>query len=457
MRKENKEIFDYLVQIDLDVNELNEDNQTPLVYAVKLNMNYYVTCLLKHNADTSIPDDYGCTPLLCAVQNNNVTIAKAILEAGSPTSSSKYELSPLQVAIQHQFIPLVYLLIEYGANPNLNNGETYLLQESVKTNSIDIFKCLLASGATGKGFDPSELTSDFKICYDQWICPPLDDNFDKSDAEMMEKITNNCSTTFSEINEKIKFFSEKYLNVDFDKQLITPVLNMQNGIITSFAHLIKEMQSHGEKFVRTRRKLVSYQFEALSLNEKHHIEELFGEDESKWYSLLEISNSLMHSDMKYFDPSCISKIDSEMSRFSTRKDEVFGTRKQVDQSEMIKARQILALENVTLERYNNLAVNVLSSFREFKEIVFKVLNKAIDSLNSFKQTLVDIRQTSYDIVLNNTTDENEEKQDNDSRIEEICSQQCDKIQVDITFVEWQKEQFTSLSILLERAIRMTNF
>lgn len=451
MQKENKEIFDYLVSMDLDINELNNENQTPLIYAVKLNMNYYVSCLLKHNADTSIPDDYGCTPLLCSVQNNNFSIAKSLLEAGSPTSSPKYELSPLYVAIQHKFIPLVYLLIQFGASPNLNNGESYLLQESVQTNSVDIFKCLLANGATGKGFSPNSVPSDFKLIYDQWSTAPIEDESLNAPLEDYERQVNDLNEEYSQLYLKIKNFVAKAPNLNFDNQLITPILNTQNGIISTFSAFVKKLHNLGRTVFKKRLSFIDVQFDALSSSEKKHIEELFNEDESQWYKLLELSKALMHADMKIFDPSSIADIENQIQAFPNKRQTVIGEKQKVEGDDLNRARHQLAFLNVVLEKFDSLANLALGGFKELKGAVFIVLNKAIDALNSFKQTLVDIRQTSFDIALSKPDGEGE---DNDARIESICSTQCDKIQVDITFVEWQREQFTSLSILLERCLRM---
>lgn len=68
----------------------------------------------------NIIDDYGNTPLLLAVQNNNLNTAQILLNLGAnPNVKNRASYTPLYFAVYKRNSDMARLLLKYGANPNL--------------------------------------------------------------------------------------------------------------------------------------------------------------------------------------------------------------------------------------------------------------------------------------------------------------------------------------------------
>jgi ankyrin repeat protein len=105
--------------------------------------------LLKAGADPNIAGYAGLTPLIEAVRNGFYDIAERFLKAGAdPNKASDWGL-PLHIACQSGRTAIVGLLLRYGAKVNtLREGRT-ALAEAVKarSNAITISEMLLAADA----------------------------------------------------------------------------------------------------------------------------------------------------------------------------------------------------------------------------------------------------------------------------------------------------------------------
>ncbi|MBO6185920.1 MAG: ankyrin repeat domain-containing protein [Chryseobacterium sp.] len=82
------EIVKFLINEKADVNKVyNEDGLTTIGLATKLNQKEIVELLLKNHANPNGSDvsetDYKEAPLLIAVQNNNIIIAKLLIDSGA--------------------------------------------------------------------------------------------------------------------------------------------------------------------------------------------------------------------------------------------------------------------------------------------------------------------------------------------------------------------------------------
>lgn len=89
------------------------------------------------------------TALHWAAHDNDVAVAKLLLEAGARAgSSNRYGITPLFLACQNGNAAMATLLLQSGADPNvtLRGGET-MLMTAARTGDADTVKALLAHGA----------------------------------------------------------------------------------------------------------------------------------------------------------------------------------------------------------------------------------------------------------------------------------------------------------------------
>ncbi|UOX38735.1 ankyrin repeat containing protein [Finch poxvirus] len=102
--------------------------------------------IIKTGIDLNVFNDFGCSPLHCAVENERFEIAEALLSAGAdPDIANEEASSPLHRAVKIQNIDLVKLLLDHGAN--VDTYEDYQvktpLQYAVCIENVEIVKLLL--------------------------------------------------------------------------------------------------------------------------------------------------------------------------------------------------------------------------------------------------------------------------------------------------------------------------
>lgn len=95
---------------------------TVLTYACQYMMHDMVEKLLKRGADVNLSDAHGWTPLLRAVENNNVTTVEILIQAGANIDkTNKHGWTPLMRACIKGNVFLVKLFLKHGANVFLQN------------------------------------------------------------------------------------------------------------------------------------------------------------------------------------------------------------------------------------------------------------------------------------------------------------------------------------------------
>ena len=83
-----------------------------------------VAVLLDNGASLSTRDGHGCTPMHCAVRNEEVECAELLLRAGSHTTTeNRSHETPLDTAVFNGNVDMVRMLLEYKANACMPNSQ----------------------------------------------------------------------------------------------------------------------------------------------------------------------------------------------------------------------------------------------------------------------------------------------------------------------------------------------
>ncbi len=149
------EFLDDPLNIHINLNEQIE-GMTPLLLAVNLNKTAAVQQLLKHGANTVIPEDkYGYTPLHIAVSKQNADIIDALLNKNANVNAGdKTGETPLHIAVLMKNSDIVKKLLEKGAIVDvLDRDNRTPLHHAVSTNNSENVKMLLEKGASVKVLD----------------------------------------------------------------------------------------------------------------------------------------------------------------------------------------------------------------------------------------------------------------------------------------------------------------
>lgn len=129
-----------------------------LCYAAKKGWFNGVQTLLAHNIDVNVTDNKEASPLLYAIKEKNITIAKLLIDHSADINSTvqsndneinALKLNPLLVAVINNDAAMTQLLLEHGADVNIKSmGNLTLLHLVSKEEHSDLITLLLDYGAS---------------------------------------------------------------------------------------------------------------------------------------------------------------------------------------------------------------------------------------------------------------------------------------------------------------------
>ena len=272
-----------LIESGADVNQINENGQTPLHAACFFDSLKIVRLLLKKGAKKTInvQNKNGLTPLHWACEKNNLKTTELLLKNGATksvdTPENNYGMTPLFLACNKNNLKMATLLLQYGANVNhVNvNGETLLFLACYHSN-LEVVKLLLKNGAkeTINKANLSKKTTPLHLaCSRSWRIAelllnnganvnkdnstgekPIHDSCRCNNLAMAQLLLENClKITNKEIiatdNQQLKNYFQVMINFDESKNKLEVLEKQKNKktkmfnllVRTIFCRLIQEM------------------------------------------------------------------------------------------------------------------------------------------------------------------------------------------------------------------------
>ena len=156
-----------------DVNELQPDGTSPLLWAVNRGEPEVVEALLAKNADPNATNAFGASPLTEAAKVNNAGMVRMLLDAGAEVDAANPDgETALMLAIQGGNLDMVEMLLDAGANANTVeqfHQQTPLMYAAAGAQG-EMVRLLLAKGAdvTRRSLFtdwPSQITSEPRTQY----------------------------------------------------------------------------------------------------------------------------------------------------------------------------------------------------------------------------------------------------------------------------------------------------
>ncbi len=147
---ERSAALELIAKKSADVNAVEADGSTPLLWAAHANDAELVVRLLKAGAKPNVKNQLGTTPLLEAAFNANTEAVKALLDAGAdPNEAGPDGETPLMLVAKTSNVGAAKLLLAKGANPNIREkqrGQTALMWAAANSQGAMVRE-LLAHGA----------------------------------------------------------------------------------------------------------------------------------------------------------------------------------------------------------------------------------------------------------------------------------------------------------------------
>jgi len=127
-------VFDFLLSKGADVNIGDKNGLYPILFAVEFGNVKFVDSLLAHNVNVNVQGKDGDTPIHKSVLQGNVSMTKKLIKAKAQLElQNKRGNVPLEIAMREEYDTIVEVLISKGADRNkvkkIRLKGTYLGQE----------------------------------------------------------------------------------------------------------------------------------------------------------------------------------------------------------------------------------------------------------------------------------------------------------------------------------------
>lgn len=162
-----------LAENGADINDFDQNFETPLILATKANYINIMAYLLKNGASTSFSDDQKNGPLHFAAEHIDLLATQLLVENYADVNQQNSRgNTPLHIAVWESNASLVDFLLSKGADSNLQNkdGNTPL-HLAAAIGRLDIVKKLCQGGAKAGTLNKFEFSaSDIAFCNSHYSC-----------------------------------------------------------------------------------------------------------------------------------------------------------------------------------------------------------------------------------------------------------------------------------------------
>ncbi len=149
-KKQDWETVSASLKLKADVNTVQADGATTLLWAVYWDNKDAVNQLIKAKADVNAGNDIGVTPLSLAIKNRNPEMVSVLLKAGANPNTAMWSgETPLMTAARTGITQIVKSLIDKGANVNATEprrGQSALMW-AISFRNPDAARLLIDAGA----------------------------------------------------------------------------------------------------------------------------------------------------------------------------------------------------------------------------------------------------------------------------------------------------------------------
>lgn len=147
-KKEKSVLTVMIMGGEVDEKYKDENGNTLLHIATKLNMPEQAVKLLEKGASANAKNKEGMTPLHIAAARNNVKVAEFLLAKGARQLKDEKGCNPLHIAAQYNSAAVAELLLKKGAKPNVKDkNDCTPLVYAVEKNYVEVAKVLVDHGA----------------------------------------------------------------------------------------------------------------------------------------------------------------------------------------------------------------------------------------------------------------------------------------------------------------------
>lgn len=137
--------YNSVSQAKAKINEKNNDGNTPLIWAIGINIEM-AKLLLENGADVNHKNNIGISSLSKVIESRNIKAIKLLLEYGADVNQqNEVGITPLFISIMYNQINIFHLLIEYKVDLNYTSNGITPLYWAIEKERIEITKFLIGN------------------------------------------------------------------------------------------------------------------------------------------------------------------------------------------------------------------------------------------------------------------------------------------------------------------------
>jgi len=222
----NLENLKHLVNNGTDLNMIKDENdKSPLIYAIEKENIDIVKYIISCGVDINSQDKDKKIPLIYAIEHDHLAMVNYLIENGADVNyNPPNKLCPLMYALEKNNNSMVRCLIEYGANISIFKSGFSLLMRSIQMKKISLCKYLIDCG------------DDVNV-YNSCCVTPLTLAIESGNMEMVKYLVCHDADIHGEAID-IDIDPEDYEVIHEDQPLIHAIKNKN---VTMVNYLLKEM------------------------------------------------------------------------------------------------------------------------------------------------------------------------------------------------------------------------
>ncbi|XP_041351820.1 serine/threonine-protein phosphatase 6 regulatory ankyrin repeat subunit B-like [Gigantopelta aegis] len=152
------EMVEYLLSQGADPNVYNDENDSPLHFAVNTDSLDTVKALVKHGANLNTVNEGGKTPLHNAAENKSLKMVRYLVEHGSELNvTDEISMTPFDLAVSQNTPDVALYLLKEGKN-DINIKNYFYLHLAVGKDCLEFVRVLIEMGFNVNSTDGSGIT-----------------------------------------------------------------------------------------------------------------------------------------------------------------------------------------------------------------------------------------------------------------------------------------------------------
>ncbi len=145
--KSNVNLVQFFSSKGIDINKVDNNNFTPLIFALNKKQTNYALELLNNKANPNLPDGDGNSPIHYACENNDLEAVKKLVEVFADKNvKNPSGNTPLHITVKNEYYSIAHFLLKSGVLTEIQNNDLQTPLMLAKSKKYKIMTKLIKKG-----------------------------------------------------------------------------------------------------------------------------------------------------------------------------------------------------------------------------------------------------------------------------------------------------------------------